>query len=381
MKKNFFNAILFAFVTGLLLSACQKNYTESETADPELIQKVTAWLDKQEQKFKDSINKSVITSLKANLLISEISTAALSDKQRVVVIPLKKEFNTNNITRRESFKNLAIIQDENGELQLSNIVEVIPEGQQFKTIAASLIADVFSNRDNVLNGTVSILSLTNKFIEERAYKEGKLATIKHLKMKSPSGEERNSGSLKTNECIEWYLVTTYYWSDGSYTQTWTYLFTSCEDCALARTMDSADSFKLNCSGGGGGGAGSYEEVVEEVDFEEDEPNYTDADYNELGSFVRTRYRYHAQVRYYGGEIVGVIIDPITASPMYVNYIDNYNRDVTRTLTLLGHSNYYEVSASRTNVYIKWRCLVNARYVYTNGGVFTNQWEVSKSQYR
>jgi hypothetical protein len=73
-----------------------------------------------------------------------------------------------------------------------------------------------------------------------------------LKSIAERRSKTESQELKTNNCIDWYLVTTYYNADGSSESTWHYISTTC-NCEQTRIAAGGRSYRLNCSGGGGGG--------------------------------------------------------------------------------------------------------------------------------
>jgi hypothetical protein len=159
-----------------------------------------------------------------------------------------------------------------------------------------------------------------------------------------------------------------------------YAFTTCsgDECQTTRTIDSSTPFKINCGGSGGG---TYNgEVIENVSASDGETQYTDVDGINTGGNVGIGYTYTAAIARISStrEITSVAVDPITANPMFANYIDNYGRSVTRSLTLFGHNNTYTL-LSATSVMVNWSCFVYARYIYTDGSPeFPRQWSKSKS---
>jgi hypothetical protein len=66
----------------------------------------------------------------------------------------------------------------------------------------------------------------------------------------------NDSNHKTKQtCTDWYLVTTYFFSDGTTETEVVYLYTSCsEDCGIA-----GPGGRVQCGGGGGSGTGQSNE--------------------------------------------------------------------------------------------------------------------------
>ena len=60
-------------------------------------------------------------------------------------------------------------------------------------------------------------------------------------------------------CTDWYLVTTYYYLDGSKEETWEYVGTTCEDCIDSSYQSICES--EDGAGGGGGGTEYQNQTV------------------------------------------------------------------------------------------------------------------------
>lgn len=124
------------------------------------------------------------------------------------------------------------------------------------------------------------------------------------------------------------------------------------------------------------------EATQEVHFakySETENSEFNAAENEEGSYIRTKYNYHAEVFWDAetNEAIDAIIDPITAEPMQATYIDAYGRTVTRNLTLfLPINNWMPLGPGNVRIY--WSCLVVGRYIRSDGSVDTRMWGKQKS---
>ncbi len=385
MKKitiqKFRKAFLLTFFLGALLLSCMKENSKTESASPDFVKlhRVIAWLDEQKQQFKHPNNQNALTVLKENLICSQLSIETLNDKEKIIIIPLKKEFNTSNITTQSSLKNLVIIEREGHELIQGNIIEIISKNQRYDDLPTNLISKIYSNRDNELTGIFRILSLTNNFVFEKEYKDGRLFSTKYLSKKNENSQV-GKGTTSLNTCIDWYLVETTYYTDGSYFQTATYLFTTCgNECQSTRTMNSTAPFKLNC-GGGGGSDEDDSLITSNIDFEEVETDADDGLGGVASSYVPIKWHYRAKVSYYGrsGVVFNVLIDPITADPMVSSFIDSYNRSGARSLTLFGHYNTWTPLTS-TSVRINWSCIVHAKYACIDGTLWTRQWNKNRSK--
>ncbi|MEJ7823769.1 MAG: hypothetical protein WKF85_15720 [Chitinophagaceae bacterium] len=257
--KILLNTSIFVIIFGISISSCQKEVLDitpqTKTTDSTILKKVLIWLDKKNKPNARSIDSSV-GYIKQNLIGNELRIEKFNDKERLIIIPLKDDFKTLNVTTEKTFKNLVIIENEKGEYRRGNIIEIIPKDQKYNKVPENLISKVYNNKSNELNGTFSILTITNKFIYELGYNKNKLTYTKYLSKKpGKSGGRRNDNAGRTNQmCIDWYWVTTYYNADGSTTENWQYLYRTCNenDCYVepaGRNIDKDKiSYKVNCGG-------------------------------------------------------------------------------------------------------------------------------------
>jgi len=78
------------------------------------------------------------------------------------------------------------------------------------------------------------------------YENGKL--VKNGTSRPKTSEKSNG---RTNGCVDWYLVTTIYWSNGTTTSSASFLYTECDPC-----QEYARSGRTENCGGSGGGTSS-----------------------------------------------------------------------------------------------------------------------------
>ena len=147
-------------------------------------------------------------------------------------------------------------------------------------------------------------------------------------------------------------------------------------------------------GGGGGGGGNGEESITSINKTEteNETNYVSEDIGSLqpvedqyggrliGSYMPIKYLHNYTLSFGHATriIVSIIVYPVTVDQYVVFYKDSYERQVTRSLTLLNRVQNF-VLTSQYSANINWFCSVNGRYTYSNGNpTFTRQWDHSKS---
>jgi hypothetical protein len=121
-------------------------------------------------------------------------------------------------------------------------------GNDRKQLPENTFSKIFTYQNLDCDGLFSILSVTDHFSYELRFEKGKLTSFAERKTKVA---DSNSG--KVQGCTKWCLVITWHSPDGSITEDWSYLYTTCEnaDCKMNKIV-SGRSF-TSCGGGGGGG--------------------------------------------------------------------------------------------------------------------------------
>lgn len=94
---------------------------------------------------------------------------------------------------------------------------------------------------------------------DMTYKKNKLYSLSIPIAKNKSGEK----SLNSTICIDWYLVTTYYYPNGTWQQVEEYIGKTCGDCD--------DTFYLNLCSASGGGTGTGGGEIKDSDTLQAQP--------------------------------------------------------------------------------------------------------------
>lgn len=107
---------------------------------------------------------------------------------------------------------------------------------------------MFSGKAVGFDGIYKMLTVTGRWISQFEIKNGRIYSTGSILQKNKNNISESN--QKTNGCIDWYLVTTYHYADGSTYQTREYVGTTCDGC-------SDPNYQSICpdNGGGGGGLG------------------------------------------------------------------------------------------------------------------------------
>ena len=374
------SALFILFLACIPFVSCKKEQQVDTSEKVHSTINVFEWLDRQKSTVKGGATTphkdANIDLLKQNLQMDAEATIKRDEHNVFHLIPIKDEVKAKKHLDNNSALSLLLLTDNNGKIKWGQIVYFVPkDGRKRNEISKNIIDEIFHNKDMEDEGIFTFMSISGNLLYKLEYRDKKLYSSAVPK------EKNNSSTVNgANLCIDWYLVTTYHYADGSSYTTEEYLGTTCDGC------DNPDyqSFCPQSGSGGGGGGGTpgnntiqddVQEIETETDFGPDDvaPGAT--------SYINTVYTYHAQIDRDPDtdEIEYVSVSPITADPMWAVYIDQYNRSVTRNLTLYGH--YYNYTMlSATSVLINWACNVIGVYTYTDGSpTYTKYWYKSKSK--
>jgi hypothetical protein len=218
------------------------------------------------------------------------------------------------------------------------------------------IESIIFQRPSSFTGEIVRSSLTGRFILSSMMFEGRLKETRELKV-MPHDASRQSGARAANEnCTDWYLVTTYYYDDGSTTQTREFIGTTCNgECGPQDPT--GESWACD---GGSGESGEGEDQPESITIS-DEADAEDG----YSAGPRIDYNYRATLHIINGELSSVDIVPTQISNPHVSFPDSYGRNTTRILTTFGHNNNW-FPLGGIHVRINWQCLVYGRWLYGDG---------------
>lgn len=220
-----------------------------------MTKKVLVFLEEKLDLNDNDSDKLVIKGIVSNLEFSSTKVKNIRNTEKLIIIPFASFSKALSHSDFIGLESLVLIQDRNGYIRQANVIRLDRGDENLKDNSDDLISEIYQNEVKSWDGTVRFLSITNKFIYEIEYQKGKIYSTKYHSTKKKTGV----GNKTNEDCIDWYLVTTFYWSDGSSSTYWTYLYTNCGNpCALARNAVSRDGYSVlkmyDCSNGGGGGS-------------------------------------------------------------------------------------------------------------------------------
>jgi hypothetical protein len=152
------------------------------------------------------IQSENVELLKDNLDISRLRIEQSEEQEKIVIIPVKKEFKTLKNIDKNAILNLVLILDKSGNVRKGNLVLYLPEnGQVNNKVPDNTFYNILNTGKPDCNGKFRYLSVTGKRLHELEYQNGHLKSFGNFKDSSI-----NNGTGRTNSCIDWYWVYTWY---------------------------------------------------------------------------------------------------------------------------------------------------------------------------
>ncbi|WP_026750784.1 hypothetical protein [Sediminibacterium sp. C3] len=246
----------------LSFSSCKKEFNNDEIS---LLYKKDVLEYFSTVKHYNSIlhNNKMIDSLIKNIEWNKSQEIKLDSYNKLLLIDINQDYKTINKTeKRKELK--VVLQFKNQKIKSGFLVEII--GNNLNKNCSEIILDYFNDYTKVSdkqNLLISTIHIDGRFIMEFNYENGSLTKTRHLKNQLPKLE----GNLKANStfsslenikstevnCTNWFLVTTYFYSDGTTTESSRYLYTTCTGDQCQTTIDidnESNILKSNCGGGG-----------------------------------------------------------------------------------------------------------------------------------
>ena len=371
MRNLFLLSALFCMViVTMLFNSCQKEASSTnENSNKEIIAKVNAWLDSQ--KSPNQPNKAAnIELLKENLAFGSARTEQLDNKHDFLVLPIKDDLINKKNFDKHSTLTLLLITDKVGKISSGSIVYFQPsDGEKLKLLPENTFSNLFNGKKVTINGTYKMLTVSGRWISQFETKNGKLFSTGTIQQK----EESNKGTQasKTTGCIDWYLVTTFHWADGTTTQTSEYIGTTCDNC------DDPNEMSLCPDGGGGGDGPGPDDIVTGEDEAITTSSATAPDPNTglSGSSILS-YTFHALCEW-EYDFTDEHFDYITQYkpfpvPVSQVFTDDNGNPATFFLNVLDDWSASKTPLTTRTVLVSWSFLYTQTFVYTTGtrGPFT-----------
>lgn len=244
---------LTVFILVLSFISCKKESNDAGIAkgpgNGMLILRIQSWLEKQKTDLPET-SKARIDSLKGALEYNNLHLEKYRGVEEFIVVPISKSFKSTHNQDKDPVNYLVLVLKNSDSITNGNIIQYVSSNDQ-AFLPKNTFTKIFTYKNLDCSGQFTVLSVTDHFRYELVFESGRLKSVaEHSKR---NAEEGSSG--RVNGCIDWYLITTYYFYDGSSSTYETYLGTTCSgdpQCQNTRVVNGR-SLRINCGGGSGDG--------------------------------------------------------------------------------------------------------------------------------
>ncbi len=232
--KNLQSPIYLTLCLCLIFTACLDERPEKqESVYKKKIQEFIAY----EKLNNNEENVLKIDALEASLDFYRVDFSELSSGRELYVV----DVNSTNESVKEKKKVIFIVQ---GNEVLT--MQIIAFDNVKDSNYLNIIKDMINNKPHMYTGKISFFTIFGELIFYNVFNNG-LLIVNGAALPVMEDESRS----KVNGCTAWYLVVTYYYANGTTSQTSEYIGTTC-DCF----ENSTRLGRMTCVGGeGGGGSG------------------------------------------------------------------------------------------------------------------------------
>lgn len=186
--------------------------------------------DEDEEKIDDLIN---------SLDFKSVAVRNLNGNEKLLIVQIGNQYDF-----KEKGERRALFFMNQNEITRANLIAFTDSGISQEDFIVSYFNYDLDYKNYI--GKVSLYNIYQSILFFTEIENGEIKANGTL-----NGSKNVSANDKTNGCIDWYLITTYYYSDGSRSTTEQYLFTTC-DCEEQTSRIG----KIGCIGGSGGGGGT-----------------------------------------------------------------------------------------------------------------------------
>lgn len=183
----------------------------------------------------DDQKRQKIDDLVSGLDFKNVVAANLRGNEQLLIVDIKK---ANNFQENGKSKALFFINQE--EIARSYLIVFSNTNVNHNDLIISFFN--YSLNPDSYSGKLTLYNLFQDIQFFNIIEDGRLIANGNI-----NGTKNGNASGRTSGCIDWYLITTYYYADGSKKTTDQYVFTTCDDeCNTTRIATG----RVKCGGGG-----------------------------------------------------------------------------------------------------------------------------------
>jgi hypothetical protein len=193
---------------------------------------VVNWLE-QNKNVLTPLKNSTIEKLQQNLEFDKMYAEKFHGAEKLIIIPLKKVYFSQhiNLANATPLQYLILVENAQGKIRRSDMVLFYPKNANLTALPENSFSDFFNKESFPQDGTFTLVSLGDVKQYELDFKDGKKSQFRLWQTrKAGDNGKGNGGASSLDIWINWYLVTTYYYTDGTVEVVETYLGQTCYSC-------------------------------------------------------------------------------------------------------------------------------------------------------
>ena len=247
--------LLYAASFAVFFQSCKKEHSFGDAGPGEISPKITSWFTKQAE-GRSAESKTKIAAVQASLELNKSWTEKAAANE-MLIIPLKENLNLVNNKKNKVSNYLLLNTDvQTGEILSGYIIQNRPLDKNLTTdLKKGTLQNISEGKAVQDDCVITVLSICDRYLYESSYKNGKLNSTAVMKKSDYAGLTASTAT----QCIDWFLVTTYYYADGTTYQTSEYVGTTCNNCAIGDPMN--ESLLCDDGSGYGGSSGGNQESI------------------------------------------------------------------------------------------------------------------------
>lgn len=219
---------------------------------------------KEKQRIKDWIvthdvrnnkDKQTLELVDKNLNYDEITIETRENGENIIIVPIKESIKGYLNLHAEYLKldessilNLMIVQNKEGKLRWSSIVSYLPtDGKRHSSLSERTLQNILNHEPVADEGMFKFIDLKGRLHQQIGYKNGKLSSWSTItnreeveKLMAKEAKKKVIATVKKNnqpalknfplpeDCVDFFLVTTFYDGEGGTYEEWEYLYTECD---------------------------------------------------------------------------------------------------------------------------------------------------------
>ncbi|MEO8405444.1 MAG: hypothetical protein ABI480_12640 [Chitinophagaceae bacterium] len=240
MKNSIYRVLPAIIIIALsFFSSCKKNDLPDTTSSKVnlTVKQVNQWLNSQVV-HSGELRKRRIAEIENQLDFTGLTIETLHNDLSLVVIPIIESFRTYYDKTGSARNDLLLIVDKSNDIKSAMIANFIPENiSTSHHPKENSYSSIFNSLGDEEDGQYIFLTLFDKHMFQMKYKESRMTSMSYLKKKNKAGNAAREGDV----CIDWYLITTIYYTDGTSETNEEYIETDCySGCVPGEKCDEFD---------------------------------------------------------------------------------------------------------------------------------------------